>query len=86
MRRVEISDVIPVTEETGRGVTVTVSEIKRDFRSLRDGTALDDLAQIFALYIRQYPKVQILYDHTLIDPRAVGRTIDRLRSPGDPDD
>ena len=71
LRRVEISDITPVTEETGRGVTVTVSEIKRDFRSLRDGTALDDLAQIFALYLRQYPQVQILYDRTPIDPRAV---------------
>ena len=71
LRRVEISDVTPVTERTGRGVTVTVSEIKRDFRSLRDGTALNDLAQIFALYLRQYPQVQILYDSTPIDPRAV---------------
>lgn len=71
LRRVEISDVTPVTEKMGRGVIVTVSELKRDFRSLRDGTALDDLAQIFALYLRQYPQVQILYDRTRIDPRTV---------------
>lgn len=71
LRQVEISDVTPVTAETARGVTVTVSEITKDFRSLRDGAALDDLARIFALYLRQYPHVQILYDRTPIDPRAV---------------
>ena len=34
-------------------------------------TALDELAQIFALYLRQYPAVQIVYSGTMIDPRSV---------------
>ena len=71
LRRVEISDVAPITDGTGRGVTVTVSEPEKDFRSLRNETAPNDLAQIFALYLRQYPQVQIFYSGTTIDPRSV---------------
>ena len=71
LRRVKISDVTPVADGAGRGVTVTVSEPEKDFRSLRNETAPNDLAQIFALYLRQYPKVQIFYSGTTIDPRSV---------------
>ena len=71
LRRVEISDATPVADGTGRGVTVTVSEPEKYFRSLRNEAAPNDLAQIFALYLRQYPKVQIFYSGTTIDPRSV---------------
>jgi hypothetical protein len=71
LRRVEVSDEAPAVDGERRGVTVTVSELERDFRSLRDGSALDDLAQIFALYLRQYPKVQIFYNGSIIDPGSV---------------
>ena len=72
LRRVEISDATPVADGTGRGVTVAVSEPEKDFRSLRNETAPNDLAQIFALYLRQYPKVQIFYSGTTIDPCLSG--------------
>ena len=71
MRRVEISDVAPAGDAARRGVTVSVSEPERDFRSLRDGSAIGDMAQVFALYLRQYPKAQINYDGAAIDPRSV---------------
>ena len=71
LRRVEISATTPVTDGAGRGVTVTVSDPKKEFRSLRNDTAVDDLSQIFALYLRQYPKVQIVYNGTALDPRSV---------------
>ena len=71
MRHVEISDAVPVTDRHGRGVTVTVSEPEREFGSLRNDSALEDLAQIFALYLRQYPTVQILYSGSVMDPRSV---------------
>ena len=71
MRRVEISDAVPVTDGMSRGVTVTVSEPEQEFGSLRNNNAIDDLAQIFALYLRQYPTVRIVYSGTKIDPRSV---------------
>ena len=71
LRRVEISATAPVNDGAGRGVTVTVSEPEKEFRSLRNNTAVHDLAQIFALYLRQYPKVRIVYSGTALDPRSV---------------
>lgn len=54
-----------------RGVTVRISELDRDFRSLRDASSADEITQIFALYLRQYPKVKIYYDGRLTDPKSV---------------
>ena len=71
LRRVQITDAVPVTDGSGLGVTVTVSEPVRDFRSLRDGNAARELAQIFALYLRQYPNVRIVYGGTRIDSQTV---------------
>ena len=71
LKRVQVDDEAPVGEGRHRGVTVMVSELDREFRSLRDPAVTDELAQIFALYLRQYPTVCIYYAGTLIDPRAV---------------
>ena len=71
LRRVQITDAVPVTAGSGRGVTVTVSEPERDFRSLRDGNAPEELAQIFALYLRQYPEIRIIYTGTRVDSQSV---------------
>jgi hypothetical protein len=70
LKRVEVGDEAP-SPGRQRGVTVTVSELDHAFRSLREAGVTDELAQIFALYLRQYPNVRIYYDGTLIDPRAV---------------
>jgi hypothetical protein len=70
-RRVQVGDVAPARTDQHPGVNVIVGELDREFRSLRDPGVTNALAQIFALYLRQYPKVLIFYDGTLIDPRAV---------------
>ena len=71
LRRVRITNAVPVTEGKDRGVIVTVSEPERDFQSLRDGKAPDELAQIFALYLRQYPEVRIVYSGATVDAQSV---------------
>lgn len=71
LRRVQITDAVPVTASRIRGVTVTVSELDKDFRALRDENAPGELAQIFALYLRQYPGVRIVYGGVTIDSRLV---------------
>ena len=70
LRRVEVSDERPAAGSRRSGVTVTVSELDRMFRSLNADEAAQDLALIFALYLRQYPAIDIIYDGTRIDPRA----------------
>lgn len=69
------------TPASHSGVTVTVSELPRDFRSLRDSGASDELAQIFALYLRQYPNVRIVYAGTFVDPRAVEEAVKQYPLP-----
>ena len=70
LRRVEVgeeSDAIT----SQRGVSVRVSELDKNFKSLRDPTITDELAQIFALYLRKYPNIHIYYSRTRIDPHSV---------------
>ena len=71
LKIVEVDDETPAPAGRHRGVTVIVSELDRDFRSLRDPGATEELAQIFALYLRQYPTIRIYYAGTLIDPSSV---------------
>jgi hypothetical protein len=81
LRRVEVSDGSEAPPGQCRGVVVSVSELEREFRSFRDGSAAEDLAQIFALYLRQYPHVHIYYDGTLINPRSVEERSTRYELP-----
>ena len=71
LKRVVISDPQNAVNGTSRGVTVTVSEPDGDHRLLLDETAIEAFTQIFALYLRRYPMVSIIYNGTTIDPRSV---------------
>ena len=71
LRRVQITTPGSVTNGSDRGVTVTVSELEDNLRSLRDDKAKDDLGHIFALYLRQYRDVQIIYRGKSVDFRSV---------------
>lgn len=71
LRRVQVEDEGPSIQGQHRGVTVVISELDRDFRSLKQAGASEELAQIFALYLRQYPNIKIYYSGSLIDPRSV---------------
>lgn len=71
LKRVQVDDEAPANAGHRRGVTVMVSELDREFRSLSNPAVTNELAQIFALYLRQYPTVRIYYAGTLIDPHSV---------------
>lgn len=55
---------------TGPGVVVEMSELHRDFRSLREDSALQELAEVFALYLMDYSDVSIRYEGVQIDPAS----------------
>lgn len=65
--RVRISD---ETDMPGAksGVIVTLSELKRQFTSLKPENALQDLAEVFAIYLKDYRDVAIEYCGEKIDP------------------
>jgi hypothetical protein len=67
LRRVRIGEEIVAPISDPRGVSVTVSELDRDFRSLRADSVTQEIAQIFALYLRQYADIKIHFNHTPIE-------------------
>jgi len=74
IKKVVISDETP--SPGGRtGVTIVVSELKRQFPSLRAENSLQEFAEIFAIYLKHYRDVQIRIAGARIDPEtAIERT------------
>jgi hypothetical protein len=52
------------------GVEVRITELYRDFRSLENDAAIQELSEIFALYLSDYPDVSISYQGIKLDPSA----------------
>lgn len=69
-KRVEVGQDSAAKPDAHRGVTVTVSELHRNFKSLRPAEAAPELAQVFALYLRRYPVVEIQYGGVTLDATA----------------
>lgn len=63
-------EITPVSEVESRkaGTTVTVSELKKRFRSLDKDNATAKLSPIFANYLSKYPSVSILVEGEKLDP------------------
>jgi len=71
LKEVVISDEEEADPEKQRGVTLTISELHKDFRSLTSEAGLQDLTEIFALYLADYKDVSISLDGTRIDPSGL---------------
>ena len=71
LSRFKIDDEAPAPDRSRSGVAVRVSELERDFRSLRSDNAVQELTQNFALYLRQYPEISIFFDGQRLDPTTV---------------
>jgi hypothetical protein len=53
------------------GTVVRISGIEKNFRSLEGPPAAQEMVGHFALYLRQYPDVRIIYDGERVDPSTV---------------
>ena len=71
LKVVVISDEEAADPEKQRGVTLTISEIHKEFRSLTSEAGLQELKEIFALYLTDYNDVSISLDGSRIDPSGV---------------
>ena len=67
IREVRISDEESVGTGTS-GIEIEVSELHREYRSLESDDAVQELAEIFALYLKDYRDVSIRYEGTQVDP------------------
>jgi hypothetical protein len=71
MKEVVISDEAEAEAEKRPGVTLTISELHKDYRFLASDGGVQELTEIFALYLADYKNVTINVDGTRIDPSAV---------------
>jgi hypothetical protein len=71
MRKVSITDENPAPQGAYRGSVVRISEVHKSFQSLLGQEALEELNLIFALYLRQYPDVEINYSGQKVDPGGI---------------
>jgi hypothetical protein len=69
LRNFEVTPQRPSTRATG--TRVTIRNLLRDFRSLRADDAVQRLAEVFALYLTQYPGIQVTYEGQRVDPAKV---------------
>jgi hypothetical protein len=80
IRRVRITEQTPF--DGPLGVTVVVSELKRNFTSLKSENAVQELSEIFAIYLKNYRDVQIQVAGEVIDPKtAIAASWDEALSP-----
>jgi hypothetical protein len=70
IREVRISDEQTAKDRGHTGVEVTVTELHKDFRSLEPENSIQDLSEIFALYLKDYRDVNIAVEGVVIDPSA----------------
>ncbi len=70
LKRVRLTEDVPV-EAAHTGVELTVSELEADFRSLQSDDAPQELAEIFATYLRSYSDVTISLQGVKIDPAVI---------------
>lgn len=71
IREVRISDEKLAPAGQARGVTLSISELYKEHRSLTTEAGLQELAEIFALYLADYSAVSIKVDTHQIDPDSV---------------
>ncbi|HOQ32522.1 MAG TPA: ATP-binding protein [Candidatus Hydrogenedens sp.] len=71
----EVSEPEPVTEyENSTGMYVRIALPNDNTSLIRGVLALEEITDIFAPYLMQYPNVKIIYDGISIDPQNVQKT------------
>ena len=70
IRQAEISEQ-KISKSKNSGVTVEISELDKNFKSLTRENATQSIAESFALYLKNYTDVEIIYDGVKVDPSLV---------------
>jgi len=71
VKRVRATLEAEVDPATPTGVQLTISEPRKDFRSFDDDVWLLSLAEVFALYLSDYPDVSVFVSGRRLDPKSV---------------
>lgn len=66
---VRISDEVP-SSSNQTGVTLTISEPHKEWRVFDDGSAVEELEQLLAIYLADYPGISIAINGNNLDPSS----------------
>lgn len=82
IRHVRIGNETEVAGTAPTGVTVVVSDLKRNFVSLKPENSVQEFSEIFAIYLKNYRDIAIIISGERIDPAmAIAKTWDEPLSP-----
>lgn len=82
IRHVSVANETPVSARAPTGVTVAVSDLKRNFVSLKPENSIQEFSEIFAIYLKNYRDVAIIIGGQPIDPAtAIAKTWEVPLSP-----
>lgn len=82
IRHVRIGEEVEAPGTTPTGVTVIVSDLKRNFVSLKPQNSVQEFSEIFAIYLKDYRDIAIIIDGERIDPAvAIAKTWDEGLTP-----
>lgn len=65
------------SQGTPTGMTVEIGQVADSAETLRGVKAMEDITNLFALYLRQYPDTRIIYDGIPLDPANAERRFAR---------
>jgi len=65
----EITDPVE-SKSQSLGTEVSIYNLRKDFRSLRQENAPQELAKKFAAYLTEYPNLKLEYNGTTVDPKS----------------
>lgn len=71
VKRVRASPEVEIDPSMSTGVTLTISEPHKDFRSFDDDAWLLSLTEVFALYLSDYPEASVFVSGRRLNPNAV---------------
>src|SRR5271166_4162460 len=75
IRHVRIEDEVAVAGAVPTGVTVAITELKRNFVSLKPENSVQEFSEIFAIYLKNYRDIAIIIGGERIDPAtAIAKT------------
>lgn len=66
----DVSEPKEVGSTVPTGTEVAIHNIRHDFKSLRDGTTLMELAKVYAAYLTEYPNLRLTFDGETVEPKA----------------
>lgn len=81
LKNAALTDQTSAPPGSKRGTTVSISELHRNYESLTNDNARDEITQIFALYLRKYSEVSIYYNRELVDPKKAEDRSDTIPLP-----